>query len=212
MLIKELSVAGAFEVVPRQFDDPRGTFAEWFRDPDFRAATGHGLRLSQANCSTSSVGALRGIHFAAVPPGQAKYVFCPSGAVFDVVVDLRIGSPTFGSWDGVVLDDVDRRAVYLSEGLGHGFLALSPGATVVYLCSEGYAPQREHGIHPLDPDLAIDWPDHARDGSRLDRFMSDKDAGAPSLVSAQARGLLPTALACADHVRQLRLQSGAGPA
>src|SRR5690606_21424643 len=121
-------------------------------------AVGHPLTLAQANLSVSAAGVVRGIHYAEVPPGQAKYVTCPSGAVLDVVVDLRVGSPTFGRWEAVRLDDVDRRAVYLTEGLGHGFCALTEGATVAYLCSTTYHPAAERSIHPLDPALGITWP------------------------------------------------------
>lgn len=101
---------------------------------------GHRLDLVQANCSVSSRGTLRGVHFADVPPSQAKYVKCVRGAVLDVIVDIRVGSPTFGQWEGVRLDDDQHHAVYLSEGLGHAFMALTDDATVVYLCSAGYSP------------------------------------------------------------------------
>ncbi len=107
-------------------------------------------------------------------------------------MDIRVGSPTFGTWDAVLLDDVDRRAVYLSEGLGHAFMSLEDGSTVLYLCSTGYAPGREHGIHPLDPDLAIDWPTTARNGTKLEPLLSEKDEAAPTLAEAEAQGLLPT--------------------
>src|SRR5690606_18710753 len=100
--------------------------------------------LRQANCSVSSARVLRGLHFARVPPSQAKYVTCVRGSVFDVVVDIRVGSPTFGRWDAVRLDDRDRRTIYISEGLGHAFLALEDDSTVMYLCSAQYDPQREH--------------------------------------------------------------------
>jgi len=142
--IEKLSIEGAFAVTPTQHGDPRGLFLEWFKETPFVDTVGHPLRLAQANLSVSARGTLRGIHFADVPPGQAKYVTCVSGAVLDVVVDIRVGSPTFGRWESVLLDTVDRRAVYLSEGLGHGFCALEDGSSVVYLCSEGYAPEREH--------------------------------------------------------------------
>lgn len=120
--------------------------------------TGHSFRMRQANCSVSSTGVLRGLHFAEVPPGQAKYVTCTSGAVFDVVVDIRVGSPTYGRWDGLLLDAADRRSVYLAEGLAHGFLALQDSSTVMYLCSEPYSPTREHTIAATDPEIGIDWP------------------------------------------------------
>ncbi|NLE80668.1 MAG: dTDP-4-keto-6-deoxy-D-glucose epimerase [Rhodococcus sp.] len=198
MEYRELKVEGAWEFTPKQFGDDRGVFLEWFRDPGFAgspgfsAATGRTLDLAQANCSVSAAGVLRGIHFADVPPGQAKYVTCVRGAILDVVVDLREGSPTFGQWDSVLLDDVDRRTVFLSEGLGHGFLSLEDNSTVVYLCSSGYDPKREHGIHPLDSRVGIEWPVLGRDGSPLDFQLSEKDAAAPSLTQARDSGVLPT--------------------
>jgi dTDP-4-dehydrorhamnose 3,5-epimerase len=188
---RELAVPGAWEITPRQFGDPRGVFLEWFKAERFTEAVGHPLDLQQANCSVSAAGVVRGVHFADVPPGQAKYVTCLKGAVLDVVVDIREGSPTFGTWDTVLLDDTDRRAIYLGEGLGHAFMSLEDGSTVAYLCSTGYAPEREHGIHPLDSDLAIAWPTTARDGSPLEPQLSEKDAEAPTLAQARAAGLLP---------------------
>ena len=113
MEFRELAVPGAWEITPRQFGDPRGVFLEWFRSAPFGDAAGHAFDLQQANLSVSAKGVLRGIHFADVPPGQAKYVTCARGAVLDVVVDIRVGSPTFGTWDSVLHDDVDRRAIYL---------------------------------------------------------------------------------------------------
>jgi dTDP-4-dehydrorhamnose 3,5-epimerase len=192
MEYRELAVPGAFEITPRQFGDPRGVFLEAFKAGPFAEAVGHSFDLQQANCSVSAAGVLRGIHFADVPPSQAKYVMCATGAVLDVVVDIRVGSPTFGTWDAVLLDDVDRRAVYLSEGLGHAFMSLEDGSTVLYLCSTGYAPGREHGIHPLDPELDIEWPTTGRDGTAITPRLSEKDEAAPTLAEAREQGLLPT--------------------
>ena len=180
----------SFEVVPQIWEDDRGSFLEWYRWEAVSEAVGHPLNLAQANCSTSRRGSLRGLHFAEVAPGQAKYVTCVGGAVLDVVVDIRVGSPTFGSWDSVRLDTRNRSAVYVAEGLAHGFLALTEEATVVYLCNQVYAPGREHAVHPLDPALAIDWP------SEPAALLSAKDAAAPSLAQAQALGLLPDYAAC----------------
>ena len=191
MDVRELKVDGSWEVTPTQFGDERGVFFEWFKESTFAAAMGHPLSLVQANCSVSAAGVLRGIHFADVPPGQAKYVTCTRGAILDVVVDLRCGSPTFGVWDSVLLDDVDRRAIYLPEGLGHAFLSLEDNSTVVYLCSSGYEPGREHGINPLDPEVGIDWPTTSRSGSTLELTLSEKAAAAPSLAEAAEAGLLP---------------------
>ena len=191
MTLRELTVSGAWEITPKQHGDPRGVFLEFFQGGPVSGAIGHRFDLQQANCSVSAAGVLRGIHFADVPPGQAKYVTCAKGAVLDVVVDIRVGSETFGQWDTVLLDDVDRRAIYLSEGLGHAFMSLEDDSTVLYLCSTGYAPGREHGIHPLDTDVAIQWPTTARDGSPMTPQLSAKDLAAPTLAEAIAQDLLP---------------------
>jgi dTDP-4-dehydrorhamnose 3,5-epimerase len=184
--MQPLKIDGAWVFEPTVFPDERGSFHEWFRAPDFERVIGRPLNLAQANCSVSARGTVRGVHFADLPPSQAKYVKCVRGAVMDVVVDIRIGSPTFGHWEAVRLDDESHRSVYLAEGLGHAFMALSDGATIVYLCSAGYAPHREHAINPLDPGLAIAWPDE------VEPLLSPKDAAAPSLSDAADQGLLPS--------------------
>jgi dTDP-4-dehydrorhamnose 3,5-epimerase len=186
MQVRELKIPGAWEITPQLHSDSRGMFFEWLTDKGFTGFAGHRLDVRQANCSVSAAGVLRGLHFAQLPPSQAKYVTCLSGSVFDVAVDIRVGSPTFGQWDSVVLDDRDRRSIYLSEGLAHGFLALQDNSTVMYLCSAEYNPQREHTIAATDPTLAIDWP------SGHELRLSDRDAVAPSLDEVRAAGLLPT--------------------
>jgi dTDP-4-dehydrorhamnose 3,5-epimerase len=197
MKVRELDIPGAWEITPQVHSDSRGMFFEWLTDHEFTGFAGHGLDVRQANCSVSSAGVLRGLHFAQVPPSQAKYVTCLSGSVFDVVVDIRVGSPTFGRWDSVLLDNRDRRTVYLSEGLAHGFLSLEDNSTVMYLCSAEYSPQREHTIAPTDPTLAIDWP------SVHELVLSDRDAAAPTLAEARAAGLLPTWDECQAFIRGL---------
>ncbi|GAA4789330.1 dTDP-4-dehydrorhamnose 3,5-epimerase [Streptomyces ziwulingensis] len=198
MTMRALDLAGAWALEPKVFPDDRGSFHEWYRGEEFREATGYDLSLAQANCSVSHRGVLRGVHFADVPPGQAKYVTCVRGAILDVVVDVRTGSPTFGRWEAVRLDEVNRHALFLAEGLGHAFMALTDDTTVVYLCSTGYAPGREHGIDPLDPALGIAWPEG------ITPVLSDKDAAAPSLAEAERTGLLPEYAACAAHYDRLR--------
>jgi dTDP-4-dehydrorhamnose 3,5-epimerase len=193
-----LGIEGAWVVTPRIHQDGRGSFLEWFRGADFAAATGYRFGLAQGNLSVSRRGVLRGIHFADVPPGQAKYVTCISGAVLDVVVDLRVGSPDYRRWEAVELDDQARRAVFVSAGLGHGFMALSDEATVIYLCSTPYAPGREHGVHPLDPDLGITW------SPNVTPILSDKDAAAPPLAEAERTGLLPDYKECLAYTSHLR--------
>jgi dTDP-4-dehydrorhamnose 3,5-epimerase len=204
--VRELAVPDAFEIVPRQFGDDRGTFLEWYRHEALTEAIGHPLDLKQANCSVSARGTVRGIHFADVPPSQAKYVTCVRGAVIDVIVDIRVGSPTFGSWDTVRLDDERRAAAYLSEGLGHAFIALTDDATVVYLCSSVYNPSGEHGIHPLDPAIGIDYARLLGDAAPL---LSPKDEQAPTLGEAAASGLLPIYSECTDIYAALRIGAGA---
>ena len=194
---RELAVPGAWEITPQQHADERGVFYEWFTDPEFQAFSGHRLDLRQANCSVSAAGVLRGLHFAQLPPSQAKYVTCLRGAVFDVAVDIRIGSPTFGKWDSVMLDDRSRRSIYISEGLAHGFLALQDDSTVMYLCSAGYDPVREHTIAATDPALAIEWPS-------TDHVLSGRDADAPTLDEVKAAGLLPTWEDTQAFVEELR--------
>lgn len=198
MQIRELAVPGAFEVTPVPHGDDRGLFLEWYRFDVLQDAVGHPLELRQGNLSVSRRGVVRGIHFADVPRGQAKYVTCTSGAVLDFAIDLRVGSPTFGQWDSVRLDDVDRRAIYVSEGLGHAFVALSDEATVTYLVSDVYRPTAEHGVHPLDEQLGLRFPDEA--GELL---VSPKDAEAPTLEEAAADGLLPDYAVCLAYTASL---------
>jgi dTDP-4-dehydrorhamnose 3,5-epimerase len=204
MEIRELKVGDAYEVTPKILGDSRGAFLEWFRADRLQEATGRRLDLRQANASISSAGAIRGVHFADVPPSQAKYVTCPKGALLDVVVDIRVGSPTFGAWDAVLLDDVDRRGVFVSEGLGHAFMALEDDTMISYLCTAPYTPAREHGVHPLDPAVGIEWPTTGRDGAELAPLLSAKDAEAPSLEEAAAQGLLPTYDAVQAFLASLR--------
>lgn len=201
--IREMRIPGSYEVTPTPFADDRGLFLEWYRFDVLERELGHALDLRQGNLSVSRRGTFRGVHFADIPPGQAKYVTAPSGAVLDFVVDLRVGSPTFGEWDSTVLDSVDRRAVYLSEGLGHAFLALTDDATVTYLVSDVYRPDREHGINPLDPDLGLRLP--AGFDSPL---LSPKDAESPSLSEALEAGILPTWDAARAHYASLDRKVG----
>lgn len=187
MQIRELTIPDAYEITPILRPDDRGLFLEWYRFDVLGETIGHPIVLRQANTSVSKRGVVRGIHFADVPLGQAKYVTVTHGAVIDYIIDIRVGSPTFGQWDSVRLDDVDRKAVYLSEGLGHAFVALTEGATVSYLVTDTYNPTAEHAINPLDADIALTFPSEA--GEPL---LSPKDTEAPGLAAAAEQGLLPT--------------------
>jgi len=195
--VEPLDIPDAWVCTPNVFGDDRGVFLEWFRGDALAEVTGRSFTIVQANHSTSRKGAVRGVHFADVPPGQAKYVYCTRGRVLDVVVDLRVGSPSFGSSTTVVLDDVDRRGLFISEGLGHAFCALDDDTSVTYLVSTTYNPSAEHGVHPLDVDLALPWP------GDVDVLLSPKDAASPTLTAARDTGLLPTYDACRAHYASL---------
>ncbi len=185
MKITPLELAGAFEVQPSPYSDHRGSFQEWYRGDQLAGFLGHVPTWVQANLSTSRAGVIRGVHVTAIPPGQAKYVTCVRGSVFDVIVDMRVGSPTFGQWAGTLLDDVNRKALYVGEGLGHGICALADDATISYLCSDVFDGSAERAMTPLDPDVAIAWP-------VPDPVLSDKDRGAATLAELADSGVLPS--------------------
>jgi dTDP-4-dehydrorhamnose 3,5-epimerase len=200
--VNPLGIEGAWVFTPQVHSDDRGSFAEAFRGAEFAADLGYRLDVAQVNCSVSRRGVIRGIHYADVPPGQAKYVTCVAGAILDVVVDLRAGSPSFGKWEAVQLDAGTRRAVFLAEGLGHAFMALTDDATALYLCSTPYAPGREHGVDPRDPAIGIAWP------LDTEPVLSEKDAAAPPLDEALRAGLLPSYQECTGYAETLRAARG----
>ncbi|MFK0289774.1 dTDP-4-dehydrorhamnose 3,5-epimerase family protein [Streptomyces sp. NPDC090442] len=202
--MRPLGVQGAWLLENRAFTDDRGEFQELYSGRSLRHALGYEPAVAQVNRSVSRRGVLRGVHFAQVPPGQAKYVTCLTGAVLDVVVDIRTGSPTYRSWEAVALD-TPYRSLYVEAGLGHAFMALTDDTVVVYLTSHGYAPAREHGIHPLDPDLGIAWPEN------IDPILSDRDQRSPNLTELEQRGLLPAYADCAALHRSLREGEGGSP-
>jgi dTDP-4-dehydrorhamnose 3,5-epimerase len=198
--VDPLGIEGAWVYTPQVHGDDRGSFAEAFRGAEFAADLGYRLDIAQVNCSVSRRGVIRGIHYSDVPPGQAKYVTCVAGAILDVIVDLRTDSPSFGKWEAVRLDAVTRRAVFLAEGLGHAFMALTDGATALYLCSTPYAPGREHGVHPLDPAIGVAWPTD----EDVIPVLSEKDAAAPALEEALRAGQLPRYADCAAYTGALK--------
>lgn len=192
MKVRELGISGAIELTPVIHRDDRGTFHEWVRVDLFEEALGIPFRLAQANSSVSAAGAIRGIHFTEHPPSQAKYVTCVRGSILDFVVDIRLGSPTFGQWEAIPLDDVDCKVVYVSEGLGHAFISLQDDTVVNYLVTTPYSPGRDHGINPFDETIAIPWPTQDAHGHPFTHRLSPKDADAPNLEEVSGQGLLPS--------------------
>ncbi|GAA3031817.1 dTDP-4-dehydrorhamnose 3,5-epimerase [Streptosporangium longisporum] len=196
MKIHQLEVEDSFLITPEVFADRRGTFLEMFNQPAFREAIGHPLSVAQVNCSVSRRGTIRGVHATALP-GQARYVACAQGAIVDIVVDIRVGSPTYGRHVAVQLSADNRHALYLAEGLAHGFAPLTEHATVVYLCSSNWSPGTEIQINPLDAELALPWP------REHELLLSDKDRDAPSLRECAERGLLPAYADCKARYAEL---------
>ena len=186
MQINPLGIEHSFEIIPKIHSDSRGEFWESYRFDFLSNAVGHPLDLKQGNASISKKGVVRGVHFATLRPGQAKYVSCLRGEVLDFIVDIRTGSPTFGKWDSVLLSDEKKNSVYLSEGLGHAFVALTSSAAVNYMVTSTYNPSMEFGINPLDSDLNLQFP------QGLELLLSEKDTEAPSLIEAVELGLLPS--------------------
>lgn len=187
---RALAVEGAVEFTPEVFRDDRGLFVSPFQEPAFRAATGHRHVLAQTNHNRSARGVVRGVHFTLTPPGQAKHVHCARGRALDVVVDLRVGSPTFGAWDAVEMDDESFRSVYFPVGVGHAFVALAEDTVMSYLVTSSYVPAHELSINPLDPELGLPWP------AGTGRVLSGRDRSAPSFAQARAAGLLPRYADC----------------
>ncbi|MFI9382171.1 dTDP-4-dehydrorhamnose 3,5-epimerase family protein [Kutzneria sp. NPDC052558] len=185
MKVRELAIEGALEFSPTVFADQRGLFVSPLQEPAFSDATGAPFRLARSFHSTSRRGVLRGIHFTTAPPGCAKYIHCARGRALNFVVDLREGSPSFGRWDAVDLDEVSYRAIYLTSGLGHAFVALEDDTDMVFLCTAPYRADDELSVNPLDPEIGLPVP------AGLDPVRSDRDTVAPTLAQALADGLLP---------------------
>ncbi|MFC7892596.1 dTDP-4-dehydrorhamnose 3,5-epimerase family protein [Streptomyces sp. NPDC057381] len=186
MKARPLTVHGAVEFSPETYPDDRGLFVSTFTEDEFaEAAGGPFFPVRQASSSVSRRGVVRGVHYTAVSPGTEKYVHCPRGTALDFVVDLRVGSPTFGAWDSVVLDARDFRAVYLPAGVGHAFVALEDDTVMSYLMSAGYVPAHELAVSVLDPELGLPLPD------RVTPVLSERDRLAVTLAQAADRDMLP---------------------
>jgi NDP-hexose 3,5-(Or5-) epimerase len=188
--VTETSLRDAFRIECERFPDRRGFFYEAFRTATLTELTGHAFTVAQQNYSVSCRDTIRGIHGTTLPPGQAKLVTCVRGAVLDVAVDLRVGSPTFGSFEITRQDAESGVALFLADGIGHGFLALTDDACMSYLCSAEYVPGTMIEVDALDPDIGIPWD---LTGTPI---RSDKDAAAPTLSEAAAAGILPTHADC----------------
>ncbi len=167
MKVTETSLAGLLLVETKSYGDERGFFLETYH-ADRYAAAGIPTRFVQSNFAHSRKGVLRGLHYQLGRP-QAKLVQVLQGEVFDVAVDLRAGSPTFGRWEGITLSSGNHRQLFIPEGFAHGYYVLSDDADFAYQCTDYYAPEEERGIRWDDPDIGIDWPEGERIVSAKDR-------------------------------------------
>ncbi len=181
MKVTRTRLPGVLIIEPRVFGDHRGFFLETYREEVFRSA-GMTTTFVQDNHSRSQKGVLRGLHYQLTQP-QGKLVRVSRGVVFDVAVDVRRDSPTFGLWEGVILDDVNHRMFYIPPGFAHGFCVMSNEADFIYKCTDYYHPQSEQGIAWDDSDIGIEWPD-------MKYTLSEKDSCNPKL-SEQPKSKLP---------------------
>ena len=191
-----LKISGSWKIEFQKFDDNRGFFYESFKEEDFKNQIGRNLNIKQTNTSSSSKGSVRGIHYALVPPSQAKLVQCQRGSIKDYVIDIRVGSPTFGQFEEIELNENSARAVFIEEGLAHAFVALENQTVVTYFVTEKYNPEREKGINPFDKTLNVKWPE-------IELIISEKDKQAISLEEAKNQGLLPTLDECKKFIKSL---------
>jgi len=191
-----LGIDGSWKIDFQRFDDNRGYFYESFKEEDFKTHIGRNFKIKQTNTSSSSKGSVRGIHFAMVPPSQAKLVQCQRGSIRDYVIDIRVGSPTFGKFEVVELSENSASEVFIEEGLAHAFVALENHTVVTYYVNEKYNPEREKGINPFDKTLNVKWPD-------LELIISEKDKQAISLDESKAQGLLPNYDECKKFIKSI---------
>jgi len=174
MKVIETDLSGVFIIEPRVFRDTRGFFVETWHEERYAEAGLESLRFVQDNHSRSQRGVLRGLHYQ-TRHAQGKLLRVARGEVFDVAVDVRAGSPTFGRWAGTILSDENHRQMYIPPGFAHGFCVLSDEADFCYKCTDYYYPQGEAGVLYSDPEIGIDWPIDTR-------VLSDKDRGLPRLA------------------------------
>lgn len=189
MKLVPLKIEGAWLAESPVWSDERGTFREWFKREEVLSMTGIDFAVQQANISVSQSGVIRGIHYSLAPTGQAKWITCVSGAIRDVIVDLRTDSITFQKHISINLREQDGKSLLIGPGLGHAFITLSPKTTVSYIVSSSYNAASEYEVNVFDSDLEINW--FESDESSKNVIMSEKDKIAPTLSTQRSLGNLP---------------------
>jgi dTDP-4-dehydrorhamnose 3,5-epimerase len=180
MTFTPLKIEGVWLHTPKVWPDDRGTFHEVFKLSLISEQLGREFQVKQVNQSTSAAGVIRGIHWTDSPEGQAKYVSCPKGALWDVVVDLRPDSETYGQWDARTLSAENGHSLFISEGIGHAFLALEDGTVANYLCTSEFNPAADRTMSPFDRLLDISFSQIAEEYGIQELIMSPKDLGGSS--------------------------------
>ena len=193
---KELKIKGSWEISLEHFIDNRGSFFESFRLNSLEKVIGRKFDIKQSNTSISRAGSIRGIHFAQVPPSQAKYIQCQKGSILDFVIDVRVGSPTFAQHVSIELNSKTPNAIFIEEGLAHAFIALEDDTTVTYFVNQYFNPTNEKAINPLDPEISINW-------GNLKYLISEKDKNAKTLSEMQELGHLPIYKDCLKLIESL---------
>jgi dTDP-4-dehydrorhamnose 3,5-epimerase len=184
--MRQLKIQGAFVNDHNVHGDSRGLFREWYKKSSFDSANIN-FEIAQANHSISEKFVLRGVHYSIAAKGQAKLVTCVAGEILDVIIDLRIGSPTYLKVEKVNLNPESGNVLFIPSGVGHSFLVLSESASVVYLTSSEFDPENEKTVSPLDPALGLEWPENLMN----DLSLSERDKAAPTLAEAKNAGHLP---------------------
>lgn len=196
MNFSKLEIDGSWIFEAHKFEDNRGHFFESFKLDFCEQKLNRKFQVKQANTSLSKKGSVRGIHYALIPPSQAKFIQCQRGSILDYIIDIRIDSPTFMTYQAIELNSEKPQAIFIEEGLAHAFVALENETLVTYLVNQNYNPEKEKGINPFDKDLNIAWP-------KLDLLLSDKDKNEISLETAHQKNLLPNYAECKKYINSL---------
>lgn len=184
MEISPFKIEGAWLLSQAPHIDDRGFFREWYVPEKLRDLPNFCFVPAQGNVSKSKLGVIRGMHYSLATAGQQKWITCTKGKILDVILDLRVDSPTFRSFNSIELSEINGRSVYIESGIAHGFISLSDDSLVTYLTSSTYSSEDEYTINPFDIGIQIQWP-------KMDYHLSERDKNAPTLDSQMKKGLLP---------------------
>jgi len=184
MELSRLEIDGAWLINEEVHLDDRGYFREWYVPRKLQGIPNYSFIPAQGNVSKSKLGVIRGLHYSVSKAGQEKWITCTRGKILDVILDVRLGSPTYGVSKIVELNESNGKSVYIENGIAHGFISMTNESLVTYLTSSTYSFEDEHTINPFDPEIKIQWP-------KMDYLLSERDKSAPTLSFQRGKGLLP---------------------